>query len=161
MPIVLGAERRRRLQEFGFAPALIDALDAGSPLWADTGEVLAEIAELDAVRAMLPPGYIVPVCHLDESEVHYVLLVGDELLELHPEFTEPIHGGVLGFLTEGLVRAYEREEDEHALISWANAVGYPDADTLLREAATSRSHEQHRAWLRGFVDRLHAARSPS
>lgn len=144
--IIVGAERDRVLREFGFPPGLLEAIanPSADPITSivitHDGVVLAEIATLPGVDGALPPGRIVPVCHVEESQLVYILLVErDErwtLVHWMPESTEAISGGIEGYLTDMIVDVWESElfsDDE--LIAWGERIGHPASARLVRELA--------------------------
>ncbi len=133
--IIVGEAREKTLLEALSNPG---GDSVASKLWASDGASLPEIAHLPYLAAILPPGPIVPVCHVEESQVEYVLLVhrdGDwALLWFHDHDGERwIEGGVNEFLAERLQFAWELEPDLRVeeLRAWAQRVGHPDAAAKL------------------------------
>ena len=126
---------------------------------------MAEIAELPGVAGSLPSGTIAPVCHVDDSQLVYDLLVreGEDavwtLVRWSPEDREPIVGGVLGYLTDRVVEVWEAGEvEDPTLLAWAQRIGHPAAARLLAElGAVSRATlAEHHRWRADFLASLAA-----
>lgn len=165
--IIVGAERERALLDFGFAPGLLAAFaepsaePITSSVVASDGAVLADIAELPGVAGTLPEGRVVPVCHVDDSQLVYDLLVEDNdrwvLVRWMPEFTEVIVGGVDAYLGDLLVAAWESDAGPDAeLVVWGERIGHPAPARLIAEIAVAdRSTKQaHERWRMAFLASL-------
>ena len=169
--ILVGAPREQALVEFGFSPALLalladpEADPCAAIVAASDGTVLAEIAELPGVAGSLPSGTIAPVCHVDDSQLVYDLLVreGEDavwtLVRWSPEGCEPVLGGVLGYLTDRVVEVWEAcEVEDPRLLAWAEAIGHPAAARLLAELGVvgRGTLAEHHRWRAEFLASLGA-----
>lgn len=151
--LILGEARRAKLSQFGFPDPFIQALHEApsDPITgrvvASSGEVLAELLDIPGVGDALPPGRVVPVCHKEESQLAYYLLVegeggGPELVYWEPAATEPV-GSALAFMTELVIEAFEGDlfegeglephQERARLGAWADRIGHPAGTRLVAE----------------------------
>jgi len=167
--IIIGTPRRDILRDFGLSESLLDVLQhperdpLSAAAFASNGEVLAEIAGLVGVDGALPEGRVVPVCHIDESMLWYVLLVEEDdqwlLVSWTAEATEPIDGGLVGWLTDIMISSWELATyDDETLVAFGERLGHPAAArlvTALRDAEGQRGGwEESKRWRRAFLDGL-------
>jgi hypothetical protein len=154
VPWIFGDERIARLRAAGFSDALVRGVTSSSwEVWPASGDELVDLP--DEARALIEGDEIVPVVSLDDSSMHYVLLVDGVLTDWGEEWALPVVGGMDRVIAETLITAWENEAfSDERLIAWASAIGYPHAAQLLLELPQhNATRDGLDAWLAEFIGR--------